>query len=404
MLAYTPADSVAYAELRLDLPGSQSAELAKVMKAFPGFEDQAAFPMKLSEALDLLVGQATDGQQGYKNDIEPWFGGQIGVSVGPLPTTADPAAARAVALLSVKDAAKATAWADGVAAKSGAATTTETYNGVTITVAEPAAGAGADAKGMKAAYAVVGPVLAIGDPTSVKAVIDTGGKTGLNTNAQFQEAEASVTGDRLGFAYVDLATLAKSATDLAGDGHRRHAVAADLARGPGPRRGSRAPSAPRTARSSWRAARRTWRRPGRRPTPSPSCRASCRRPPCSSPRATTWARPSPRSRTSSPRSPSSRSPSSSWTTRSRSSAAPRRSPAGSARPGVAVTLDGKDVAGGLVIVPNDAAAADKLLSQLKAFIQLGGAQAGLSVTEEDYNGDHDHRRSTCRASPAWRAT
>ena len=69
---------------------------------------------------------------------------------------------------------------------------------------------------MSAAYAVVGPVLAIGDPTSVKAVIDTGGKTGLNTNAQFQEAEASVTGDRLGFAYADLATLAKSATDLAG--------------------------------------------------------------------------------------------------------------------------------------------------------------------------------------------
>ena len=97
VLACTPADSVAYAELRLDLPGSQSAELAKVMKAFPGFEDQAAFPMKLSEALDLLVGQATDGQQGYKNDIEPWFGGQIGVSAGPLPTTADPAAARAVA-------------------------------------------------------------------------------------------------------------------------------------------------------------------------------------------------------------------------------------------------------------------------------------------------------------------
>ena len=54
--------------------------------------------------------------------------------------------------------------------------------------------------------------------------------------------------------------------------------------------------------------------------------------------------------------------------------------------GVAVTLDGEDIAGGLVIVPNNAAAAAKLLSQLKAFIQLGGAQAGLSVTEEDYNG------------------
>ncbi len=54
--------------------------------------------------------------------------------------------------------------------------------------------------------------------------------------------------------------------------------------------------------------------------------------------------------------------------------------------GVAVTLDGTEIAGGLVIVPTDAAAADQLLNQLKAFIQLGGAQAGLSVTEEPYNG------------------
>jgi hypothetical protein len=54
--------------------------------------------------------------------------------------------------------------------------------------------------------------------------------------------------------------------------------------------------------------------------------------------------------------------------------------------GVAVTLDGADIAGGLVIVPNDAAAAEKLLSQLNALIQLGGAQAGLSVSEEPYQG------------------
>ena len=47
----------------LDLPGSQQAELAKVMSAFPGFDDQAAFPMKLNEALDQLVGKASDGNK-----------------------------------------------------------------------------------------------------------------------------------------------------------------------------------------------------------------------------------------------------------------------------------------------------------------------------------------------------
>ena len=89
----------------------------KVMKAFPGFEDQAAFPIKLDEALDQLVGKATDGKQSYKTDIEPWFGGQIGVSVGPLPDERRRRRPRARrrCCVSVKDAAKATAWADGVA-------------------------------------------------------------------------------------------------------------------------------------------------------------------------------------------------------------------------------------------------------------------------------------------------
>ena len=74
-------------------------------------------------------------QQGYKSDIEPWFGGQIGVSVGPAPGDGRRRRPRArLALLSVKDDAKATAWVDGLAAKSGATTTTETYDGVTITL------------------------------------------------------------------------------------------------------------------------------------------------------------------------------------------------------------------------------------------------------------------------------
>ena len=210
VLAYTPADSVAYAELRLDLPGSQSAELAEIMKAFPGFEDQAAFPVKLSEALDLLVGQGHRWQAGLQDRhravVRRADRSEHRVRSPrrpiPLPRAASSCSAS-------RTPPRPRAWADGLAAKSGAATTTETYGGETITLVEPAAGT--DAKGMQAAYAVIGPVLAIGDPTSVKAVIDTDGKTGLNTNAQFKEASASVTGDRLGFAYVDLATLAKSA-------------------------------------------------------------------------------------------------------------------------------------------------------------------------------------------------
>jgi hypothetical protein len=385
VLAYAPADSVAYAELRLDLPGSQSAELAEIMKSFPGFEDQAAFPVKLSEALDLLVGQATDGQQGYKTDIEPWFGGQIGASMGPLPAKADPTAARGVVLLSVKDAAKATAWAEGVVAKSGASTSSETYNGVAITIAEPAAGAATDAKGMKAAYAVVGPVLAIGDPASVKAVIDTGGKTGLNTNAQFQEAEASVTGDRLGFAYVDLATLAKSATDLAGT------VTDIMPSLPISLEGLTPPWVAGAVSAEDGAFVMESRSP-HVASNGPVNNTESKLPGVVPPTTVFLAEGHDVGKAITSFKdqladvPELKDPIAQLDDALALLGGPEAIVGWIGEAGVAVTLDGTEIAGGVVIAPTDAAAADKLLNQLEALIQLGGAQFNLAVTEEDYKG------------------
>ena len=53
--------------------------------------------------------------------------------------------------------------------------------------------------------------------TSVKAAIDTGGKKGLDTDADFKAAAATVTGDRLAFAYVDVEALASAASEPPGD-------------------------------------------------------------------------------------------------------------------------------------------------------------------------------------------
>ena len=219
VLAWAPADSLTYAELRLDPPGEQQAELAEVMSAFPGFDDQAAFPTKLDEALDQLVESATDGEQSWSEDIDPWFGRQVSVSVGPLPSSLDDSAAgRGLLLASVTDAAKAQAWAAALVASEGATTTTETYNGTTITVVAPPASGDGGAKGPKeGAYAIVGPVLAVGDLSSVKAAVDTAGTNGLNTVAQFQTAEASVSGDRLAFSYIDVEGLTEGAKALAGE-------------------------------------------------------------------------------------------------------------------------------------------------------------------------------------------
>ncbi|MHB8892888.1 MAG: DUF3352 domain-containing protein [Candidatus Limnocylindrales bacterium] len=215
VVAWAPADSILYTEARLDLPGDQRAELARVMAAFPGFDDQAAFPVKLNEALDTLVGKASDGKMSYLTDVDPWFGGQLSVSMGPIPASGDMSTGRGLVLVSVKDATKAGAWASKVLADAGATTTTETYNGATITTIAPPAGAEA-AAGMKAAWATFGPVMALGDPASVKAAIDTKGSTGLSTVAQFKTAQTALPGDRLAFAYVDSAAILEGAQALGG--------------------------------------------------------------------------------------------------------------------------------------------------------------------------------------------
>ena len=194
-------------------------------------------------------------------------------------------------LASVTDAAKAQAWADEIVTSGDthATTTTETYNGTTITIVTPAASG--DAKPMvpkQAAYAVVGPVLAVGDVASVKAAIDTGGTKGLNTVKQFQEAETTVSGDRLALSYVDAEGLVDGVEALAGAGRIAHAQPARRGRTSSP--GPSAPSASRTARSSSRPATRTSRRSAGPIPPTRRSRPCSRRRPCSSPRATTWAR------------------------------------------------------------------------------------------------------------------
>ena len=385
VLAWTPADSVAYAELRLDLPGTQDAELAEVMKAFPGFEDQAAFPVKLSEALDQLVGTATDGKQGYRKDIEPWFGGQVGASVGPLPEAADPNAARALVLLSVKDGAKATAWMDDLVKSEGATTATETHNGVTITTVAPPAGSGGEAANVKAAYAVLGPVLALGDLASVKAAIDTKGTSGLPTNTQFQEAEASVTGDRLGFAYADTAAITEGALNLAGD------AAATLPDLPSMLQGSLTPWAVAAVSAQDGAFVIDTRSP-HTAAAGPPQNAESRIPGLVPPTTVLLVEGHDVGKTMAQ-------------VKKQLASDPQLADAvkqvddalalvggfdaatgwiGEA--GVALTRDGDKVGGGVVVVPTDAAAADQLMGQLKALLQLGGAQAGITVTDEAYGG------------------
>lgn len=383
VLAWTPADSVVYSELRLDLPGGQEAELAKVMSAFPGFDDQAAFPTKLKEALDQLVKRASNDKVSYQADIQPWFGGQVAMSVGQLPKAADTKAARALVTASVTDGAKASAWAQKVLGEAGATMSTETYNGVTITSVTPPASSKPASAGVTGAYAVLGPVIALGDPASIKAAIDTHGTSGLATNAQFKTAAASVSGDRLGFAYVDSAALASGAAALSGAAASAMpelpAVLNDLA-------------APWTA-AAIRAQDGTFVVETRMPHVAKlgSAKSAESKLPAVLP-ATTMALVEGHdvgATIERLRSLAASDPQLADGVKQVDGALAIVGGFGSivdwmGETGVAVTRSGDTVAGGLVVVPTDKAAADKLLTQLRGFLQLGGASAGIKVTDETY--------------------
>jgi hypothetical protein len=217
ILAWAPGNSIVYGEFRLDLPGDQRQNLAEFLSHFPGFDDQAAIDTKLDETFDQFIGRVTEGGQSYTADIEPWFDGEIGFVASDLPNpgaTVDPESldtGSAAILLSVKDAALAQAWFDGVAAD--ANPTTEDYNGVTITSFP-------DTEVMRdgpAGFAVTGDVAVLGEVAAIKDVLDTDGASPLTEDAEFAAALISGTGDHIGFVYYDFAAYWDWAMGLSED-------------------------------------------------------------------------------------------------------------------------------------------------------------------------------------------
>jgi hypothetical protein len=205
---FVPADSVMYGEVRLDLPGDQRQKVGQFLSKFPGFADQAALEGKLDEVLDRLTTDASDGKQTYSTDIKPWFDGQLAFSVGAVPTSGDPEAAvaetRALLVLSIKDEAKARAWFGSAISESGKTGTTEDYKGAQLTLFDDAAMGTAT----KVGYALVGGKVAIaGDSASIKAAIDTKGDSGLTKADAYTRARAAIAGEDVGFVFMDLKRL-----------------------------------------------------------------------------------------------------------------------------------------------------------------------------------------------------
>lgn len=218
VLGYVPNDAIMYGEARLDLPGDQRAAVGQFLSKFPGFADQSAVETKIDEVFDRIVGNATDGSRAFSTDIKPWFGGQVAFSVGALPdpgTLSSPDAAsmndaRFLILVSVNDEAVAKAWFDSVIAANGTTTSTESYGGATLTLFN------ADGQ-PQGAYALLGgKVAVVGDVASVRAAVDTKGGGAFATQTGPQAALDATTGDHVGFVYVALRPLVDWSSRLSG--------------------------------------------------------------------------------------------------------------------------------------------------------------------------------------------
>ncbi len=217
---WLPPDTVAYLELRADLPGDQRAKVGDIIAKFPGFADQASLDAKIDEALDrILEGSGSSWTQ----DVKPWLAGEVAGAVtaaafdiAAMPDLAAPDLDSpdlglapddgAVALVAVKDEAAAKAWISGLVEGE---QRTEAYGDGEITLVEGPLGS-------TMAYAIEGGVMVLGPETTVKAALDTGGSSDVASSASFADALETAPNAYLGFGYLDVAAFVDAASEAAG--------------------------------------------------------------------------------------------------------------------------------------------------------------------------------------------
>jgi len=200
---FAPADAAAYAELRMDLPGDQRDKLASFMSNFPGFADPAAFQQKIDDTLANAL-RSSGAWLDWYADIQPWFGGQIGIFSSSLaPTQGTPPSATVV--LSVKDRARL----DELVAEHTAASgmQQEDYKGQTVWSGSSANG------GSRVSFAVTDEAFVISARTEdLKAALDikSGEVAGLADDQFFVGQLAHMHDDRLALFYYDYSGLLDS--------------------------------------------------------------------------------------------------------------------------------------------------------------------------------------------------
>jgi len=201
---FLPANTLVFADARLDLPGNQREKLIGFLSHFPGFADQASFDLKVNETFDKWVVDASQGKFSYTGSVKPWFSGQVAVGLleMPAPSSTVQSTPRGVIGFGVKDRARLDATIASVRALagsgSGATFSDENYNGTTlVTVTTGSNGTWT--------YTVTDTVFLIAtDPSDLKRSIDllAAPAGSLAKDASFSQGVAQLPADRLGTMYL----------------------------------------------------------------------------------------------------------------------------------------------------------------------------------------------------------
>lgn len=210
LLARAPADSVAYAELRLDLPGDQRSETARFLAHFPGFDDQALLEAKLDDLLERAVGAASDGRVHWIDGIDRWFAGEAALVVRSLPTDGAGAADWVpLVLATVADPAMAQAWLTATLDELGLPWTRDALAGTELVLIGGAV--------ERRAVAVAEGVLVAGREEDVRTALATTPATSLGAAERTKAAAAALPADHVAWLYVDGVAVREWLTGLMRD-------------------------------------------------------------------------------------------------------------------------------------------------------------------------------------------
>jgi hypothetical protein len=198
---YAPSDAAVYGEIRLDLPGDQRDRLVEFMSKFPGFADPASFQQKLDDTLEQMFVTTNTGLS-WKNDIDPWFGGQLAVYTPSLtPAIGTPPAVTFV--FSVEDRARLDALIQERLGNAGLQQ--EDYKGTVVWSGAPGGG-----ESRRVSFAITADALVVATRNEdLKRALDikSGEIDGLAKDAFFTQQLAALHTDRLGAFYYDYSSV-----------------------------------------------------------------------------------------------------------------------------------------------------------------------------------------------------